>query len=120
MRSHFVVMGLALACSAGSALAQAPPQASSSEERTTAATPATSPITVDGRLDEAAWQVAPVATAFIQNEPQEGQPATFDTQVRVVYDEEAIYFGVVAADPEPARIIVKDLKKDYAVDGNDA
>ena len=120
MRSHFVVIALALACSAGSARAQAPPQAPSSEERTTAATHATSPITVDGRLDEAAWQVAPVATAFIQNEPQEGQPATFDTQVRVVYDEEAIYFGVVAADPEPSRIIVKDLKKDYAVDGSDA
>ena len=45
---------------------------------------------------------------------------TFDTEVRIVYDEDAIYFGVVAPDPEPSRIIVADLKKDYAVDGSDA
>ena len=119
MRPHLVVIALALASSAGTVLAQTP-EAPSPEERTAAATRATGPITVDGRLDEAAWQVAPVATAFIQNEPLEGQPATFDTQVRVVYDEEAIYFGVIAADSEPSRIIVKDLKKDYAVDGSDA
>lgn len=37
-----------------------------------------------------------------------------------IYDEEAIYFGVVATDPEPSRIVVTDLKKDYAVDGSDA
>ncbi|MBI4484632.1 MAG: carbohydrate binding family 9 domain-containing protein, partial [Acidobacteria bacterium] len=88
--------------------------------RTAAATRATSPIAVDGRLDEPAWQVAPIARGFIQNEPREGEPATFDTEVRIVYDEEAIYFGVVAADPEPSGIVVTDLKKDYAVDGSDA
>src|SRR5688572_4482487 len=119
MRPHIVVIALALVCSANIALAQAPP-ASAAEERTAAATRASGPIAVDGRLDEAAWSVAPVASAFIQNEPREGEPATFDTQVRVVYDEEAIYFGVVAADPEPSRIVVTDLKKDYAVDGSDA
>ena len=81
---------------------------------------AASPIVLDGRLDEAAWQAAPVAREFIQNEPREGEPATFDTEVRVIYDDEAIYFGVVAADPDPSRIIVADLKKDYAVDGSDA
>jgi hypothetical protein len=119
MRVHIVVLALYLTVGVGSALAQAP-QGTSSEERTTAATRAAGPIEVDGRLDEAAWQAALPAGGFIQNEPREGEPATFDTEVRIVYDEEAIYFGVLAADPEPSRIIVADLKKDYPVDGSDA
>ncbi|MBI3049852.1 MAG: carbohydrate binding family 9 domain-containing protein, partial [Acidobacteria bacterium] len=119
MRFHIVVLALYLAYGVGAAQAQTP-QAISSDERTAAATRATSPIAVDGRLDEPAWQVAPIARGFIQNEPREGEPATFDTEVRIVYDEEAIYFGVVAADPEPSGIVVTDLKKDYAVDGSDA
>jgi len=119
MRFHSVVLALSLTAGVGPVLAQAP-QARPVEERTAAATRATSPITVDGRLDEPAWQVAPVERGFIQNEPREGEAATFDTEVRIVYDEAAIYFGVVAADPEPSRIVVTDLKKDYAVDGSDA
>ena len=119
MRVHSAVIALCLACPVGSARAQ-DQQATSSAERTTAAVRATSPIALDGRLDEPAWQAAPSARGFIQNEPREGEPATFDTEVRIVYDEEAIYFGIVAADPDPSGIVVTDLKKDYAVDGSDA
>src|SRR5688572_12026188 len=96
------------------------PQAPATTERTLTAVLATGPIVVDGTLDEPTWQNAPSSSGFIQNEPREGEPATFDTEVRIVYDENAIYFGVVAPDPEPSRIIVADLKKDYAVDGSDA
>jgi hypothetical protein len=118
MRFHIVATALLLSC-AGPVLAQTP-QAASSEERTTTVVRADGPIAVDGRLDEPAWQAAPATRGFIQNEPREGDAATFDTEVRIVYDDEAIYFGVVAADSEPSRIIVADLKKDYAVDGSDA
>ena len=111
MRFYFALIPVCLACSGGTALAQ-DLQGASSGERTAVASRAASPIVLDGRLDEAAWQAAPVARQFVQNEPREGEPATFDTEVRVVYDDEAIYFGVVAADPEPSRIIVADLKKD--------
>jgi hypothetical protein len=118
MRLHIVLTALSLSC-AGTVLAQTP-QAVSSEERRAVATPADGPIAVDGRLDEPAWQSAPVMRGFIQNEPREGEAASFDTDVRVLYDEEGIYVGVVASDPDPSRIIVADLKKDYAVDGSDA
>src|SRR5262245_58886260 len=50
-------------------------------------------ITLDGSLDEPAWAGAPLAHNFIQNEPREGQPATFDTEVKVLYDDNALYFG---------------------------
>ena len=56
-----------------------------------------SPITLDATFDEAAWNDAPVASGFIQNEPREGAPATYDTEVRVLYDDEALCFGVSPA-----------------------
>jgi hypothetical protein len=71
------------------------------------------PITLDGRLDEPAWAAAPVAEGFVQNDPREGTPATYDTQVRLLYDDRALYVGVFAKDPEPAQIIVNELRKDF-------
>jgi hypothetical protein len=70
-------------------------------------------IRLDGALDEPVWRDASPATHFIQNEPREGQPATHDTEVRVAYDDEALYFGVFAKDDEPGKAIVSDLKKDF-------
>ena len=51
---------------------------------------------IDGSLDEAAWQSAPVVDRFLQQEPQEGAPATDRTEVRVLYDEGHLYIGVRA------------------------
>ena len=70
-------------------------------------------IVVDGSLGEADWQSAPVATNFIQSEPREGAPATYDTEVRTLYNDDYLYFGVVAYDPEPDRIIINDLTRDF-------
>ena len=76
-------------------------------------------IRLDGVLDDEPWVDAPMAHDFIQNDPREGMPATYDTEVRVVYDDDALYFGVFAKDDQPGRIIVSDLKKDYNVDTSD-
>jgi hypothetical protein len=88
-------------------------------ERAIAIGRAGGPIALDGVLDEPAWASAPVAKGFIQNDPHEDQPATFDTEVRVLYDGEALYLGVFAKDDEPGAIIVNDLKKDFNTDSND-
>jgi len=77
-------------------------------------------IVVDGVLDEADWQKAPVATHFIQNDPREGEPATYDTEVRMLYDSDSIYFGVLARDDQPRRLIVNDLKKDFSIESGDS
>lgn len=53
---------------------------------------------IDGDLSDAAWQNAPEITGFTQREPNEGQPATQQTRVKVVYDDEAIYFGLMMED----------------------
>jgi hypothetical protein len=82
-------------------------------ERKLQATRATGPIELDGRLDEPSWTAAPVAKDFIQNDPREGTPATFDTEVRLLYDDEALYIGVFAKDDQPSEIIVNELRKDF-------
>jgi hypothetical protein len=89
------------------------------EARRLVAVRAAGTIQLDGILDEVAWQTAPVARDFIQNDPREGSPATYDTEVRIVYDDDALYFGVFAKDDEPGRMIVNDLKKDFTTDGSD-
>src|SRR5256884_9570635 len=50
-------------------------------------------IHLDGKLDEAVWHTAPIATGFRQNQPHEGQPATQRTEVRFAFDDAAIYVG---------------------------
>src|ERR1041384_3130390 len=88
------------------------------EKRLTAVR-ATGTIMLDGALDESAWREAPMANGFIQNDPREGNPATYDTDVRVLYTDDALYFGVFAHDMEPSKIIVSDLKKDYNTGSSD-
>jgi hypothetical protein len=82
-------------------------------ERRLKATRAQGPIALDGRLDEPSWAAAPLATDFVQNDPREGEPASFETEVKLLYDDRALYIGVFAKDPEPAAIIINELRKDF-------
>ena len=76
-------------------------------------------ITIDGRLDEPAWNEAPAATNFIQTEPETDQPASEKTEVRTLYDQDNLYFGIYAHDSAPNRIIISELKKDFNRDYGD-
>ncbi len=70
------------------------------------------PVGIDGRLDEPIWQDASVASSFIQGEPVEGMPAEEPTLVRVLFDERALYVGVVMYDTEPLRIADQLVRRD--------
>jgi hypothetical protein len=80
----------------------------------------TDKITIDGRLDESVWTDAPWATEFIQREPDEGESISERTEVRVLYDSDNIYFGVVATDSQAGRVIISELKKDFTVETGDS
>lgn len=60
-------------------------------------------IKIDGSLDDAAWPGAAIASDFIQNFPNAGQPATVKTEVKILYDNAAIYIGVMLFD-DPSSI----------------
>ena len=59
---------------------------------------ATTPIEVDGRLDEDAWKEAPVASGFLQRDPNQGEPATEPTELRLVLDDKALYVAARLGD----------------------
>ena len=61
------------------------------------------PIKIDGSLDDVAWQAVSVATDFIQNFPDAGTAATVKTEVKVLYDNTAVYIGVMLYD-DPSQI----------------
>lgn len=81
---------------------------------TIAAARRSSPIVLDGRLDEAAWQRAAVAGGFVQKAPIEGQPAEHATEVRVLYDDDAVYIGARMFDAEPGTIARQLVRRDDA------
>ena len=115
MKSPLLLVAIVLP---SSILAQTPTTAASSH--TISAYPAQSQITVDGRLDEADWLKASPATDFIQSEPRTGTPGTEKTEVRVLFDGERLYIGAHLHDSEPDRLVVNDLRKDFAEDQQDA
>ncbi len=76
---------------------------------------------VDGDvLNDPAWQQATPITAFWQEQPDEGQPASEATEVRIVYTADTLYVGVVCYDRSPGSIIVSDSRRDAPLDDTDS
>lgn len=69
-------------------------------------------VVIDGKLDDAAWAAAPVATDFIQQTPAPGEPATERTEARVLYDDEAVYVAVKSFDSRPDSIAAQLGRRD--------
>ncbi|GLB50782.1 DUF5916 domain-containing protein [Neptunitalea lumnitzerae] len=79
----------------------------------------TVPPVIDGKLDDAAWIDAPIATNFIERQPVNGLivPDSLKTEVKIVYDNLGIYFGAFMRDPEPEKIQRELTERDNI--GND-
>ena len=63
-------------------------------------------ITLDGNLDEAVWQRAQVATEFVQIDPDNGTPATEQTEFRIAFDRNTLYLGVICHDSEAGERLI--------------
>src|SRR5438876_896924 len=48
---------------------------------------------IDGVLDDPAWARVDPIIDFVQKDPHEGQPPTERTEVRLIYDGNALYVG---------------------------
>ena len=62
------------------------------------------PPTIDGRLSDEVWRQAPAVDHFTQRDPNEGQTATERTEIRVLYDDDALYIGARLYDTEADQI----------------
>ncbi len=88
--------------------------------RTVTAVRIQTPPRIDGSLDEAVWRLAEPATDFIQRDPEEGKPASEGTEVRVLYDDEALYFGCLFRDSEPSKIVARLTRRDNEIESDEA
>lgn len=61
-------------------------------------------ITVDGRLDEPAWQQAGVIADLTQRNPHPGEATPYHTRVLLLRDDHTLYIGVRAEDPDMAQL----------------
>ncbi|HEY3382018.1 MAG TPA: DUF5916 domain-containing protein [Vicinamibacterales bacterium] len=84
------------------------------------ATPATGPIRVDGSFDEPIWQLARPIGPLVQREPNQGRPATEETDVRVVYTADALYVGILCRDRTPGGIVSTQLTRDADLEVDDS
>jgi hypothetical protein len=71
-----------------------------------------SPLRIDGRLDEEAYRAIEPLTDFIQQEPDEGQPATEKTEAWILFDEDHLYICARNWDSHPEREIANELRRD--------
>lgn len=80
----------------------------------------TAPV-LDGRiLDDPAWKDIPAVVDFWQTAPDAGQPSSERTEVRIVYTDDAIYFGVVLLDRDRSGVTTSDSRRDSPLDDTDS
>ena len=76
------------------------------------------PPDIDGHLNEEVWATAAPVSGFIQRDPQEGKPATEDTEIRVLYDDTALYIGARLFDHEPKALARRLSARDNGFDSD--
>ena len=81
---------------------------------------AVAPVIDGDVLDDPAWQSAAPASGFRQEQPDEGQPSSENTEVRVVFTTDTLYVGVVCYDRSPDGIIVSTARRDAGLDDTDS
>lgn len=76
-------------------------------------------ITIDGVLNEPAWQHAQVGDTFRQREPDEGAPPSQRTEVRVLYSRSRLYVGVICFDSDPGAMVASRFDRDADLEADD-
>jgi len=100
-----------------------PPAATSSDTLTIGrpplppvrATRLTEPIQIDGVLSEAVWKTGEAVTDFKQRDPVEGAPPSQRTEVRLAYDDNALYVGARMYDTAPESLYVRLTRRDVSI-----
>ena len=117
MKHWLVPVGAALvifAFSTGPAGAQAPRNTTEAVIRKSAEANRLSgdAPSIDGRLDDPAWQGVPMISDFLQKVPAEGAPATELTEVAIVFDDDALYVAARMRRANPRAIRPSVTRRD--------
>jgi hypothetical protein len=75
-------------------------------------------IRIDGKLTDEDWSRCIAVKNFVQSQPNQGKPASFDTEVKILYDNKNIYIGAICSNPGN-KIFVQDLRRDFLYSNNE-
>src|SRR5437867_6515219 len=78
-----------------------------------------SPIIIDGVLDEPDWKAATPIGEVRQREPHPGENASESTEVKLLYDSQNLYIGVMCFDSDPKHIIGTQMSRDADLSADD-
>ena len=77
-------------------------------------------VRIDGKLEESDWSNAPVISDFFKVEPRQGGDYLYQSEVRILYDEKNLYFGIFCRDSLGRKgVRVQDLRRDFSWGEND-
>ena len=103
---------------AAGALAQPAPQASETDKNVRIQRASTPPV-IDGVMDEEIWLRAPIIDDLHQVNPVEFAEPSERTEVRVLYDRDALYIAARMYDREPSRINARVLRQNQPIGSDD-
>jgi hypothetical protein len=72
---------------------------------------------IDGTISDKVWEKAVPVTEFVQREPDNGAPATQDTEIYMLYDDNYLYIGIRCYD-DPGKVVGREMARDANL-GND-
>jgi hypothetical protein len=111
----YLTLALTLALFPAPSIAQqqpAPKPTATTPPRAMRAVRRTTPITIDGKLDDAAWATAEPSGEMVQAYPKPGVAAPDQTEIRVLYDDAALYVGIRLFDAHPDSIAAGLARRD--------
>ena len=76
-------------------------------------------IILDGVLDEPDWKTADVATNFNLVTPIDSGYPKLASEVRITYDDKAVYMAVVFHDTIPGELVAESFRRDFSFNNND-
>ena len=76
-------------------------------------------IRIDGILDEPAWASVPTIGRLLQQEPNPESEPTMETEVRVLFDRDHLYFGILCRDDDPSAIVANQISRDAVLRSDD-
>ena len=94
---------------------------SPNSDRFTKAYQAESALIIDGDvLNDPAWESIPAITTFTQKTPDEGEPISERTVVKIMYSKKYLFVSAVAFDNDPNQIVISDTRRDASLNNSDS
>ncbi|HEY4651642.1 MAG TPA: DUF5916 domain-containing protein [Pontibacter sp.] len=95
------------------------PEAADLKRKTTMVMRTTQAPTLDGYLEPEVWQTVTPATNFVRYDPLNGKPSSQETEVYMLYDNEAVYIGAMLYDTAPDSVLTQYGSRDSGENNSD-